>query len=75
MLPWQGETIAGTTDSSTKITYFPHPHESEIMFILDVSFSLHSIYVFYHSELDTVIENDDIWKNISCESVFVTVLC
>eukprot|EP01118_Nematostelium_gracile_P004659 TRINITY_DN1552_c0_g1_i4.p1 TRINITY_DN1552_c0_g1~~TRINITY_DN1552_c0_g1_i4.p1 ORF type:complete len:632 (+),score=174.82 TRINITY_DN1552_c0_g1_i4:3112-5007(+) len=35
MLPWQGQTIAGTTDSSTKITRFPHPHEKEIRFILE----------------------------------------
>mmetsp|Transcript_14982 Transcript_14982/g.20953 ORF Transcript_14982/g.20953 Transcript_14982/m.20953 type:complete len:640 (+) Transcript_14982:107-2026(+) len=35
MLPWQGATIAGTTDSSTKLTYFPHPHENEINFILE----------------------------------------
>ncbi len=27
MLPWLGSTIAGTTDSSTKITALPEPHE------------------------------------------------
>ncbi|KAJ1403121.1 hypothetical protein SESBI_27528 [Sesbania bispinosa] len=35
MLPWLGRTVAGTTDSSTTITYLPEPHEDEIQFILD----------------------------------------
>ncbi|XP_027366242.1 glycerol-3-phosphate dehydrogenase SDP6, mitochondrial isoform X2 [Abrus precatorius] len=35
MLPWLGRTVAGTTDSSTNITYRPEPHEDEIQFILD----------------------------------------
>ena len=35
MLPWQGETIAGTTDSSSAITMRPQPSEQEIQFILD----------------------------------------
>lgn len=35
MLPWLGATIAGTTDSSTKITALPEPHEEEVRFILD----------------------------------------
>ncbi|WJX42735.1 Glycerol-3-phosphate dehydrogenase sdp6, mitochondrial [Trifolium repens] len=35
MLPWMGRTIAGTTDSSTSITYLPEPREDEIQFILD----------------------------------------
>ncbi|PIA37234.1 hypothetical protein AQUCO_03000074v1 [Aquilegia coerulea] len=35
MLPWLGRTIAGTTDSNTKITMLPEPHEDEIQFILD----------------------------------------
>lgn len=35
MLPWEGSTIAGTTDSSTILTRFPHPHEKEISFILE----------------------------------------
>ncbi|XP_042492976.1 glycerol-3-phosphate dehydrogenase SDP6, mitochondrial-like [Macadamia integrifolia] len=35
MLPWLGRTVAGTTDSSTKITMLPEPHEDEIQFILD----------------------------------------
>ncbi|KAG4997993.1 hypothetical protein JHK84_029018 [Glycine max] len=35
MLPWLGRTVAGTTDSSTSITYLPEPHEDEIQFILD----------------------------------------
>lgn len=35
MLPWMGSTIAGTTDSSVKITANPQPHEDEIAFILD----------------------------------------
>ncbi|KAL2548878.1 Glycerol-3-phosphate dehydrogenase SDP6 [Forsythia ovata] len=35
MLPWLGRTVAGTTDSNTKITMLPEPHEDEIEFILD----------------------------------------
>jgi glycerol-3-phosphate dehydrogenase len=35
LLPWEGSTIAGTTDSSTVITGMPRPHEEEIQFILD----------------------------------------
>ncbi|KAJ7559810.1 hypothetical protein O6H91_04G102400 [Diphasiastrum complanatum] len=35
MLPWLGRTVAGTTDSSTKLTMYPEPHEEEIQFILD----------------------------------------
>lgn len=33
-LPWQGGTIAGTTDSPTDITYSPKPREEEIDWIL-----------------------------------------
>ena len=35
MLPWLGETIAGTTDSSSEITMRPQPTEDEIQFILE----------------------------------------
>jgi len=35
MLPWLGRTVAGTTDSNTKITMLPEPTEDEIQFILD----------------------------------------
>lgn len=35
MLPWLGETIAGTTDSSSEITMRPQPTEEEIRFILE----------------------------------------
>jgi len=35
ILPWQGQTIAGTTDSTTEVTHFPQARESEIQFILD----------------------------------------
>eukprot|EP00117_Sycon_ciliatum_P038054 scpid85060/ scgid28348/ Glycerol-3-phosphate dehydrogenase, mitochondrial len=34
-LPWQGRTIAGTTDSPTAITNRPQPSEQDIQFILD----------------------------------------
>lgn len=34
-LPWQGSTIAGTTDSPTTITANPEPTEGEIEWILD----------------------------------------
>lgn len=33
-LPWQGSTIAGTTDTSCEITDNPRPTEKEIQFIL-----------------------------------------
>lgn len=35
MLPWLGETIAGTTDSNTDISDLPVPHAEEVAFILD----------------------------------------
>lgn len=34
-LPWEGNTIAGTTDSPTELTYNPMPKEEEIQWILD----------------------------------------
>ncbi|KAG2213392.1 hypothetical protein INT47_009065 [Mucor saturninus] len=34
-LPWQGNTIAGTTDSPTEVTQSPMPKEDEINWILD----------------------------------------
>ncbi|CAG8609362.1 11509_t:CDS:2 [Ambispora gerdemannii] len=34
-LPWQGNTIAGTTDSPTEVTYNPMPKEEEVQWILD----------------------------------------
>ncbi|OZJ04545.1 hypothetical protein BZG36_02714 [Bifiguratus adelaidae] len=34
-LPWQGNTIAGTTDSPTEVTQNPLPKEEEITWILD----------------------------------------
>lgn len=33
-LPWQKQTIAGTTDLPCEITHHPKPTEDEIMFIL-----------------------------------------
>eukprot|EP01087_Luapelamoeba_hula_P008926 TRINITY_DN2270_c0_g1_i1.p1 TRINITY_DN2270_c0_g1~~TRINITY_DN2270_c0_g1_i1.p1 ORF type:complete len:724 (-),score=117.84 TRINITY_DN2270_c0_g1_i1:157-2328(-) len=33
-LPWQGATIAGTTDTPTSLTHFPAPLEQEVSFIL-----------------------------------------
>lgn len=33
-LPWQGLTIAGTTDSPCKITSKPAPRECDVTFIL-----------------------------------------
>jgi len=35
MLPWLGETIAGTTDASCDVTMRPQAKEEEIQFILD----------------------------------------
>ncbi|XP_058078054.1 glycerol-3-phosphate dehydrogenase SDP6, mitochondrial-like isoform X2 [Magnolia sinica] len=34
MLPWQGKTLAGTTDSGSEITSLPQPREEEIDFIM-----------------------------------------
>lgn len=34
-LPWQGSTIAGTTDNACDIEYNPTPKEEDIQFILD----------------------------------------
>ncbi|EDO34335.1 predicted protein [Nematostella vectensis] len=34
-LPWAGRTIAGTTDTPTKVSYEPEPQEEEIQFILN----------------------------------------
>lgn len=34
-LPWQGSTIAGTTDNACEIEYNPVPKEEDIQFILD----------------------------------------
>ncbi|KAI8871346.1 DAO-domain-containing protein [Ramicandelaber brevisporus] len=34
-LPWQGNVVAGTTDSPTSLTFDPVPKESEIQWILD----------------------------------------
>lgn len=33
-LPWEGKTIAGTTDTPTELSYNPLPKEAEIQFIL-----------------------------------------
>lgn len=33
-LPWQGNTIAGTTDSPTQVTDTPFPREDEVEWIL-----------------------------------------
>lgn len=33
-LPWEGATVAGTTDAPTEITADPHPQEVDIQFIL-----------------------------------------
>lgn len=33
-LPWQKQTIAGTTDSPCDVTHHPKPTEDEIQFIL-----------------------------------------
>ncbi len=35
VLPWEGKTIAGTTDTSCDVTFTPTPQEKEIQFILD----------------------------------------
>jgi len=34
-LPWQGATIAGTTDSPCEVTHSPSPSEKDIQFILN----------------------------------------
>eukprot|EP01025_Chloroclados_australasicus_P047045 TRINITY_DN5218_c0_g3_i1.p1 TRINITY_DN5218_c0_g3~~TRINITY_DN5218_c0_g3_i1.p1 ORF type:complete len:683 (-),score=94.91 TRINITY_DN5218_c0_g3_i1:228-2222(-) len=35
MLPWEGQTVAGTTDSSSEITELPKPTGKEVGFILE----------------------------------------
>ncbi len=35
LLPWEGGTIAGTTDSTSELSELPRPHEAEIEFILN----------------------------------------
>jgi len=35
LLPWEGHTIAGTTDSESEITFNPRPSEKDIAFILE----------------------------------------
>jgi glycerol-3-phosphate dehydrogenase len=35
LLPWEGHTIAGTTDSESEITFNPRPSEKDIKFILE----------------------------------------
>ena len=34
-LPWEGKTIAGTTDTPCDVTFTPTPTETEIQFILN----------------------------------------
>lgn len=34
MLPWEGVTIAGTTDAPTPITHTPRASEDDVQFIL-----------------------------------------
>ncbi|CAA2986037.1 glycerol-3-phosphate dehydrogenase SDP6, mitochondrial isoform X1 [Olea europaea subsp. europaea] len=48
MLPWLGRTVAGTTDSNTKITMLPEPHEDEIDFILDAISDYLNVKVLIH---------------------------
>jgi glycerol-3-phosphate dehydrogenase len=36
-LPWEGSTIAGTTDSETELTMLPQPKQAEINFIIQES--------------------------------------
>uniref|UniRef100_A0A7S1KN41 Glycerol-3-phosphate dehydrogenase n=1 Tax=Percolomonas cosmopolitus TaxID=63605 RepID=A0A7S1KN41_9EUKA len=33
-LPWQGKTIAGTTDTKSELTYDPYPNEKDVDFII-----------------------------------------
>ena len=35
LLPWEGKTIAGTTDQKCDLTFSPEATEKEIQFILD----------------------------------------
>ena len=34
-LPWEGKTIAGTTDAPCDVTFSPAPREKEVQFILN----------------------------------------
>ena len=34
-LPWEGKTVAGTTDAPCEVTFSPAPQEKEVEFILN----------------------------------------
>ncbi|XP_028417433.1 glycerol-3-phosphate dehydrogenase, mitochondrial-like [Dendronephthya gigantea] len=59
LLPWEGRTVAGTTDTPTKLTFHPKPTKAEVQFILDEIKS-------YLSE-DITVRNEDVlaaWSGI-----------
>ncbi|CAB4041002.1 glycerol-3-phosphate dehydrogenase, mitochondrial-like [Paramuricea clavata] len=59
LLPWEGRTVAGTTDTPTKLTFSPKPTKSEVQFILDEIKD-------YLSE-DITVRNEDVlaaWSGI-----------
>lgn len=69
MLPWEGYTVAGTTDATTKITRFPHPHEKEIKYRTSMTnanilrFILEALQPFLHVK----VRRDDVrasWSGI-----------
>lgn len=71
MLPWLGRTVAGTTDSSTSITYLPEPHEDEIQFILDaisdylnvkVCYSCQYSLLFLHVFSPLIFSEELVWR-------------
>lgn len=48
MLPWLGHTIAGTTDSNSKLSMLPKPSDDEVQFIL------HAISDYLTVQVDTL---------------------
>ena len=56
-LPWQGATIAGTTDSQSEITMTPSPSSEEVSFIIEEA----------NRYLDKTVSNSDVrsaWSGI-----------
>jgi len=54
-LPWQNQTIAGTTDSACEVTHSPRPTEDEIAFILGE----------VKNYLNPDVEGKGVWRSLS----------
>lgn len=59
LIPWEGRTVAGTTDKPTKLSFSPTPSKSEVQFILDE--------VKHYLSQDVAVRSDDVlaaWSGI-----------